>query len=419
MLPKVKATSNNKKYRTSSSSVIKKALHNILPKLRSGQSFLKKHIINLVSSTGKVLDDRSPAFWHKLNSNYKIALGITVVLSIWMGSGIIGKESPPEIDPSQRVNNNIKSVLVKQFFVNATERIVRLSGKSKEERKVSIKAELSAQVDKIIAYDGAEVNQSESILQLEQVEALARLRQAQSQETRAELEYSSQRRLLAQKLTSTATVAKARGDYEASKASASLAQKQFDATKVQVPFAGRVEKIYVAEGDFVQPGQLLADIFDYDPLVVVGDLSELEVGYIKQGAKVDVIFITGEEVEGNVRYVSKNADIDSRTFEVQVEIPNTDKSLRAGVTAELDFHTGLVNAVKIPASIISIDNEGKIGVKGVDENDKVVFYRIDIVKAETNEMWVGGLPDGVKLIIRGFGFVNDDEKVNIQIEKDS
>lgn len=382
-------------------------------------SYLSNLFLSSVSSLSRFLAMITPPFFAKLNSNFKIAIGITFALFLWMVSGIIGKESLPEVDVSQRVNNNVKSVLVKQFYVSPTERIVHLSGKSKEERKVSIKAELSTQVDEIILTDGSEVTENQSILRLEQEEALARLRQAQSQESRAQLEYSSQRRLLNQKLTSTATVAKAKGDYEASKASSSLAQKQFDATRVEAPFTGRVEKIYVEEGDFVQPGQLLADIFDYDPLVIIGDLSELEVNYIQPGGLVEVKFITGELVQGNVSYVAKIADADSRTFEVQVNIPNSDKSLRAGVTAEMDFYTGQVEAVKIPASIISIDAEGKVGVKGVDENNKVVFHRVDVIKAETNDMWVGGLTDGVKLIIRGFGFVDENESVEVQIEQDS
>lgn len=376
----------------------------------------KKQTNKITSLAAPVVDKVTPPFIKRLNSNYKVALGITFVLFLWMGSGLIGKEPIAEIDVSQRDNNNIKSVLVREFFISPTERIVRLSGKSKEERKVSIKSELSTQVDRIIASDGSEVIANQSILRLEQEEALARLRQAQSQERQAELEYSSQRQLLRQRLTSSATVAKAQGDYEASKAASALAQKQFDATRVEAPFTGRVEKIYVAEGDFVQPGQLLADIFDYDPLVIIGDLSEVEVGFVKQGGEVKVTFITGEVVQGNVSYVAQTADPESRTFEVQVSIPNPDKSLRAGVTAEMAFSTGAVEAVKIPASIISINDEGKIGVKGVDARDQVVFYPIEVVKAETNEMWVSGIDDGAKLIIRGFGFVELEEKVEVQTE---
>ncbi len=390
---------------------IKKIEKQLAPLIKMGKQQYKK--------IEPFIDRYTPPFIKRLNSNYKVALGITFALFLWMGSGMIGNEPVAEIDVSQRNNNNIKSVLVREFNISPTERIVRLSGKSKEERKVAIKAEISTQVDEIILSDGSEVEVNQSILRLEQAEALARLRQAESRERETELEYNSQRRLLNQRLTSSATVAKAQGEYEASKAASSLAKKQFDATRVEAPFAGRVEKIYVAEGDFVQPGQLLADIFDYDPLVIIGDLSELEVNFVEPGGLVKVSFITGEVVEGNVTYVSKTADINSRTFEVQVSIPNPDKSLRAGVTAEMEFSTGAVDAVKIPASIISINDEGKIGIKGVDSNNKVVFHPIEIVKAETNEMWVSGIEDGTRLIIRGFGFVDLDETVEVELEQDS
>ncbi len=378
-----------------------------------------KGVKSLFGGVWKILAKLVPQKIKDINSNYKIVLGISLFLLVWMLSGIIGKEKPQELDVSGRTNSNIKTVLVKEFFNSPTERIIRLSGKSKEERMVAIKAELSAQVETIIVKAGDDVAADISILKLEQDEVLARLRQAESQENQARLEYQSQQRLLKQKLTSQTSAAQALANYQAAKAGAALAKKQFDSTEVKSPFAGIVEKIYVEHGDFVQPGKLLADIFDYDPMLIMGDLSELEINFIQPGSKAIVNLATGEEVEGTVSYVAKVSDDLSRTFEVQVEIPNADKSLRAGVTAELEFFAGTINAVNIPPSIININAEGKLGVKVIASNNIVEFMPIEIVKAETNEMWVGGLPDGVKIIIRGYGFVDEGEQVAIEVKGES
>lgn len=373
----------------------------------------KKYLNLLLSFLEKLVPQRIK----NLNSNYKIALSLTAFLALWMISGMLFSKIPEEIDASARNNNNIKSVLIREFFNSPTERIVRLSGVSREERMVEIKAELSAQVEQINFQEGSEVTTNTSILKLEQDEALARLRQAQSQENQARLEHASQQRLRGQELTSDANVAQAQANFEAAKASASLAQKQFDATEVRAPFPGRIERVYVEQGDFVQPGRLLASVFDYDPIIVVGDLSELEVNLVKTGDRVVVKFITGEELEGNVSYVAKTADKQSRTFEVQVSVLNKDGALLSGITAEMDFYTGSIKATKIPASIININEDGKIGVRGVDQNNKVLFYPIKVVKAETNEMWVSDVPEGAKIIVRGFGFVDEDEVVDVKLEE--
>ena len=374
-------------------------------------------LAKLIAPIVKLIDRITPQSIKKLNSNYKIALGLAVVLSVWMASGLLSKNVPPRIDPSTRSNNNIKSVLIREFSIASTERIIRLSGVSQEERKVDIKAELSSRVEEIINDEGSDVYENTSIIKLEQEEALARLRQAQSQENQARLEFNSQTRLRSQGLTSAATVSQAEANYEAARATASLMQKQYDATEVHSPFAGRVENVYVEQGDFIQPGQLLASIFDYDPIAIVGDLSELEVNYVNPGDRVVVKFITGETVDGNVSYVANTADRQTRTFEVKVVVPNPDRKLLAGITTELEFYTGLLDSTKIPASIININEEGNIGIRGINDENKVVFYPVEVVKAETNEMWVSGLPDGAKLIIRGFGFVEEGEEVKAEIEK--
>lgn len=377
-------------------------------------SVIKLSIGGIYSLLAKLVPQRVK----DMNPNYKIVLGISVFLVFWILSGLIGKEKTAIEDVAGRTNSNIKTVLAEEFFNSPTERIIRLSGKTNEERKVSIKAEISAQVSTINVNQGYSVAADTSILKLQQDEAVARLRQAQSQENRARLEYQSQKRLLRQKLTSKASEAQALADYEAAKAGASLAKKQFESTEVKAPFNGVVEKIYVEHGDFVQPGQLLADIFDYNPIVVMGDLSELEINYVHYGAKVDVKLATGEEVEGIVSYVAQVSDPLSRTFEVEVEIPNNNKTLRAGVTAELEFHAGEIDATKIPASIININAEGKLGVKVVDNNNIVDFIPVEVVKAETNEMWVSGLQDATQVIVRGYGFVDEGETVQIGRTKD-
>ena len=314
----------------------------------------------------------------------------------------------------------MKTVLVQQFPHHLTERSIHISGRTKEERMVNIKAEISTQVESIRVKESTKVTAKMSLMKLEQDRTSARLKQAEAQEKQARIELNSEKKLRAQGFSSAAAEARAITNHEIAKSGLTLARKEHEATSVLAPFAGHVEKIHVEEGDFVQPGQLLAAVMDYDPMLVVGALSELEVTYITEGTKATINLVTGEELAGVVRLVATQANEQSRTFDVEVEIPNKKDSLRAGVTAEIEFHSGTIAASRISPAILGLNEDGELGVKTVDRtNNRVVFTPIKIVKAETNDMWITGLAENDQVIIRGFGFVEIGEEVIIKTDQES
>jgi multidrug efflux system membrane fusion protein len=63
-----------------------------------------------------------------------------------------------------------------------------------------------------------------------------------------------------------------------------------------------------------------------------------------------------------------------------------------------------------------LDNKGNLGVKGVDKDNRVVFYPIQIAAGDKNGAWVLGLPDELILIERGQGFVKEGIEVDVYYE---
>ena len=55
-------------------------------------------------------------------------------------------------------------------------------------------------------------------------------------------------------------------------------------------------------------------------------------------------------------------------------------------------------AHKIPPSILTLQDDGTIGVKALDENNTVIFYPIQKVKDTIDGMWVSGLPNEINLM---------------------
>jgi len=114
---------------------------------------------------------------------------------------------------------------------------------------------------------------------------------------------------------------------------------------------------------------------------------------------------------GKVRYVSPSSEPDTRTFRVEVELPNPDGIARDGVTAVTRLALPVEKAHKISPAILTLSDEGIVGVRAVDGDDKTAFYPVKVLGGEDDGLWVGGLPEEVTVIVVGQEYVGDGETV--------
>jgi membrane fusion protein, multidrug efflux system len=114
---------------------------------------------------------------------------------------------------------------------------------------------------------------------------------------------------------------------------------------------------------------------------------------------------------GKVRFVSKTASQSTRTYRVEVEVPNPEHTIPDGITAEVSLPMSPMPATRVPRSALTISSKGDIGVRIVDDQDLVAFVPITIVEDEQGNMWVGGIADGARVIVQGQDFVREGQKV--------
>ena len=121
--------------------------------------------------------------------------------------------------------------------------------------------------------------------------------------------------------------------------------------------------------------------------------------------------VTGEVVDGTVRYVSRVAEPKTRTYRIELEIPNPDYAIPAGMTTGLTLPLESVASHFISPSLLSLDEDGALGVKIVDSGDVVRFVPVTIVASEVGGLRVAGLPPEVTLITVGHAYVSPGETV--------
>jgi multidrug efflux system membrane fusion protein len=105
------------------------------------------------------------------------------------------------------------------------------------------------------------------------------------------------------------------------------------------------------------------------------------------------------------------ADDDTRTFSVELEIPNPERNLAVGVSAEMRVAVGAVPGHRISPATLTLNSVGTVGVKAVDEFDRVAFYPVDVIVAQADSVWISAVPDTVQIITMGQNYVSVGQRV--------
>ncbi|WP_306117175.1 MULTISPECIES: efflux RND transporter periplasmic adaptor subunit [unclassified Roseitalea] len=290
-------------------------------------------------------------------------------------------------------------------------RTIRVSGVTEADKRTELTARAGGIIEQLPVAEGDQVTEGQVIARIaaEGREAAARsaeqaLEQARSEfEARRELvERGTLPRLQLDQFKS--ALLQAESQYEAAKV-------ELERLEVEVPFDGIIDEVMVEEGGTVNQGTPVANLIALDPIIGVGEVNESDLRSVRVGGDAQLRLVTGEVVDGTVRYVSREAQPRTRTFTVEVEVPNPDLAVPAGMTAEVLLRGEAVHATPVPRSVVTLNDEGELGIRAVDEEDRVVFYPIDLVDDSTGALLLGGIPRGARIIVAGQNLVTEDQKV--------
>jgi len=184
--------------------------------------------------------------------------------------------------------------------------------------------------------------------------------------------------------------------------------------KIVAPFSGYLESLKVDEGDFLNTGAVCASLIDPDPMLLVADIAEKDIAQIQLGSEATAKLISGRMVNGLVSFIASSADKNTRTFRVEISVDNNDRTIRDGVSAEIYIKGKEEAAHIISPSILSLSDEGKLGIRTVNIENKVEFKEIKILEDTNKGMWVSGLGEEARIITLGQEYVFQGQTVNVK-----
>ncbi|MEM9425118.1 MAG: efflux RND transporter periplasmic adaptor subunit [Pseudomonadota bacterium] len=341
------------------------------------------------------------------------ALLLTIALVAWMGSGFIfPSEDTAEAAPRGEVPP--VAVAVRTSTAKPVTQFFQAEGQALPDRDTTIRAETSGQIAEVLVRKGQDVDAGAVIARFETTEREADLTRARAELARAQRDFDNAVALQERGVTTTDRVAEADAALAAARAQVTAAEESLRNTDITAPFPGRIETLDLDLGEFIQMGSEIGRIVDNTPLTIEIQVPQQSLRELQNGQPSRVLFITGEERAGSVSFVGTSAARDTRTFLVEIDVPNDDGVIPAGISAEIQIPVGQVDAHFVSPATVSLSQDGALGVKTVDDDDTVRFYPVDVVRAQIEGIWVTGLPETVRVITVGQGFVSDGEKVRPQ-----
>lgn len=347
----------------------------------------------------------------RLNHGHKLALLLIIIISFWLIYGLITDESEYENTRPLVLNEGLRKVQVEHMQGDLIERYITLSGKTAANRSVVLKSQISSTVKAILKKKGEQVKQGDILIELDARDWPSRVDQQKANLRQYQLELNSAKKLVKKGLYNESQLAQAETALANAQANLTSALINLNSTRIKAPFDGIVDQRYIELGDYVKENTSIVKILDFSPYLVTGNVAEKDASLIKIGDKANAILITGETVEGHIRFISSESDSQTRTFPIEMVVTSPSDNMTSGLTAKLLVAQPKQFAHKVTPALLILDEQGHLGLKGITEENKVIFHPVEILKAENTGIWITGLQENDKIITVGQGFVSYGEEV--------
>lgn len=301
---------------------------------------------------------------------------------------------------------------------------IRLTGVAQASRDAVIAAQEQGTIREIYVAEGSRVAQGDPLVKIDDEVLAAQVDQARAAHELASETWERRRRLFeADSVGSEIDYLDARYAAEQAAASYRSLAARLERTTVRAPFAGIVETRAVELGESVTQGQPVARLVDLGSAKVLAGVPERYSSDVRPGDRAKVIFdVLDDEFSVPVGRVGSTVDPRSRTFQVEMAIPNTGARIKPEMVANVSLvRRELLGVVVVPREVVVRVADGYVAYVVRDAGDGGTVAEVEPVSlgpTEENVVVVqSGLAEGDRLIVVGHRSVADGDAVNVVAER--
>jgi HlyD family secretion protein len=251
-------------------------------------------------------------------------------------------------------------------------------------------------------------------------ELQAQRQSAQAQFNRSRRELDRRRNLVRQGVITEEDYSRAEASFAIDRAGLSAAQQRLEQRlkersylTVRAPFAGVVTRRFADPGAFVTPttsasasaGASSSSIVELaEGLEAVAKVPESDIGRIRlgQSAAVRVDSFPDRRFAARVRQIAPRAEKlnNVTSFEVKLEMLQPPPELRIGMTADIDFNTGVLAPRTLVPTVAVVTEEGRPGVLLVGPGNQPRFQAVSLGASSGRDTQIlSGLKPGSRVFV--------------------
>lgn len=322
----------------------------------------------------------------------------------------------------KKENNNrtqtAESIPIEVTLVKKTsiDREVELVGNLLAWREANLGAQTTARIQKIYVDAGSRVKEGDLLFEMDDTQ----LAQAKIQYQVAKDNYDRLKPLYE-------TGSISQSQFDQVKAAYETAEKTYQLlltnTQFRAPFSGVVTAKRLNDGEvfLLAPGgagaPTIVSLMQVNPLKLILNVSENNLKDVKLNQTVEIrsdIF-PNEVYKGSISRINPAVNPASRTFEVEVKIPNPDEKLKPGMYVRAKILIGKTEGIIVNRSA-ALKQLGSTAYYGFIVKDNIA-KRVELTLGKEFDSQVeitSGLNEGDYLVTRGQGLLKDGSKVEIK-----
>lgn len=299
---------------------------------------------------------------------------------------------------------------------------IELQGDVKTKQNVLIYPEMPGTLEKVYVTRGQNVVKGQLLATIDDGGMSQQVAQLEATTALAKTTFERQKSLWSQKIGSEIQFLQTKTNYEAQKNSLEQLKKQLGKASIRAPFSGVIDEVIKDQGTVVAPG-MSSEIFrivNLNNMYIETAVPEKYISTITKGKAVEVFLpMLSKTLNTKIRETGNFINPANRTFIIEIEVPNSDKSIKPNLTAKLKINDYTnQKALLIPQSIISENAEGQQYVYIItDLNGNKGFAKQTVVKTGKTEGDVieilEGISEGDMLIQAGARSVKNGQEVKI------
>jgi len=345
------------------------------------------------------------------SSSTLVFLAILLFLVFWIGGGVITREPPA---PAERAEVPVPTVAASISQAQDVRPTTVLFGNVVPNQTSVLRARVAGIVEEVVE-QGHRAERGEQLALLSADDRSAGVARAEAELRSAERDHDAAQQLRQRGVTSEAELQTRFATLEAARANLRAAELALSNTRLTAPITGTVNDVMAEIGSFVDAGGQVLEIVNNDPLIAEIEVRQSEITSVSLGQMAQVEFQGGKTAEAQVTFIAPVATPQTRTFRVELTIPNPDQAIPAGLSAQIALSMQQQQAHMISPALIRLDDTGRIGVFTVDDDGETLrFQPVQVVQAKAQAIWVTGLADQARIVTISQGALIDGQKAQVE-----